>query len=171
MTEIGWTKKKHDALRKDLHIHRFGLADWCKRNGEDPPSDGAAHMAFYEINNALAQNLRDALDHIESQHRILDAAGFSEEAQSEGEFMNMIECGLPPKASRMIWELQQQIKEAGIVTEKRSGKAPCSADCCREYSALFTKVQNLVARNTELAMMREARPAPPSDGTPFKKGN
>jgi hypothetical protein len=47
---------------------------------------------------------------IKQLERVLREAGFSDEPETEGEYMNMIECGLPPKAVRMIAELRDSIK-------------------------------------------------------------
>lgn len=53
------------------------------------------------------ESQRDELQaKVEAKARVLKAAGFDEEATTEGEWMNQIECGLPPKATRMIAELQ-----------------------------------------------------------------
>ena len=34
----------------------------------------------------------------------------------------------------------ERLRPYAIVTEKRSGEAPCSADCCREYAELYARL-------------------------------
>ncbi len=61
-----------------------------------------------------------AIDEVERLQRVLHAAGFSERSQSEGEYMNMIECGLPPKATRMMADLRVEISRLRKQIEEQS---------------------------------------------------
>lgn len=65
---------------------------------------------------------------LRSQARVLREAGFGEEPKSEGEYMNMIECGLPPKAVRVI---------AGLRAENEKLRGACR-DLCPDCAERLT---------------------------------
>lgn len=54
------------------------------------------------LQDKAAKAIETLVDQNNCCRRVLAAAGFNMEAQNEGEYMNEIECGLPPKATRII---------------------------------------------------------------------
>lgn len=129
---------------------------WNSQKMRKIVTSGVIASALAEQRTQSEARITELEQELTVANRVLSAAGFSENAKSEGEYMNAIECGLAPNASRLIWKAEARVRVLEAALEAAGDQLALAGAADTAYEPALTIIRTALHPPVASDALREA---------------